>query len=300
MKKKAVQKIRFLCSIEMLLLLLTPCVHPLSMEVFADPVTIQEYRQRLPILENNSELTAVPAPSLKFENDVDREQIEQEIRENIGKLDENGKQFKDYANSGSHNQNPAEGVSNQYAAEDLEPQTEPQLQDNPLNELEGRDGRTLDIHGTDNVITGYVYEGMTYETTFGASTQNPFYSEPATESATGTVSADALKIEGSTSYIITIDASTGAVYTEDGSKSTGDSEEQSQGGFVMAWSQKKPGYAGIAPGSVISQGHPGIVIGIGGLAAIILIALLIYRKKKNTRVPSEDKEKERTKNTDEV
>ena len=145
MKKKAVQKIRFLCSIEMLLLLLTPCVHPLSMEVFADPVTIQEYRQRLPILENNSGLTAVPAPSLKFENDVDREQIEQEIRENIGKLDENGKQFKDYANSGSHNQNPAEGVSNQYAAEDLEPQTEPQLQDNPLNELEGRDGRTLDM-----------------------------------------------------------------------------------------------------------------------------------------------------------
>lgn len=298
MKKKAVQKIWILCSIEMLLLLLTPCVHPLSMEVFADPVTIQEYRQRLPILENNSELTAVPAPSLKFENDVDREQIEQEIRENIGKLDENGKQFKDYANSGSHNQNQAEGVSIQYAAEDLEPQTEPQLQDNPLNELEGRDGRTLDIHGTDNVITGYVYEGRTYETTFGASTQNPFYSEPATESATGTVSANIFNVLGPTSYEVYVE--TGAVYTEDGSESTGDSEAQSQGGFVIAWSQKKPGYAGIAPGSVISQGHPGIVIGIGGLAAITLIALLIYRKKKNTRVPSEDKEKERTKNTDEV
>ena len=90
---------------------------------------------------------------------------------------------------------------------------------------------------SDNVITGYVYEGMTYETTFGASTQNPFYSEPATESATGTVSANIFNVLGPTSYEVYVE--TGAVYTEDGSESTGDSEAQSQGGDSLWPGAKK-------------------------------------------------------------
>ncbi len=337
--KRIVRKITIILFIFMVPTLLIPCAPQLLPEAFAEGMTINDWRQQSENNGNNptndkfKELIDKTISTSGGSVDVDREQINQEIQENVRNIEDNvllNFNSKSLNSPGAQLQSAGEKTRN--IIERWDPQTGVETLKNGLQELADREGINLRIDENDNITMSFVYEGTTYSITTSAAVNiseeiKKQLDENRKQALIETAPSGAGIKEQPPIFtgkaIIAIDASTSAACTTVSFDSQnlsygkacanpyhtatcpkcGLGHDKGSGGFQVGFSSCSDSFhSKICPdcgakdylmdytgtGSAISQGHPEIVFGIGGLAVGFIAAMLIFRKKKNTPALDED------------
>ena len=347
--KRTTRKIAIILSIVMLLVVLTSCTKQVPSELaVGTTMTINDWQQLPADSGNNSNVTessitntlnmlkeTVNKVSPDTTTEVDKEQIQQEIKESVGNIDENSSlNF-----NGKLSSSPEKSL--QFVSKEVRNIMEssgPEFSEDAkmeLQKLADRGGMNIEIDEIDNVVVSYVFQGKTYTTTCAVrfpeydrlDSQNYIGGSPTatTEhtisfSAGQTIGLDhaattTYSIDTGKEMIITA-ATSGGIDTDvvpiviSNFPQTGPQTEKDQilsqftdpikirsgegsnsqnsgvsltigNGTRKNLNTQGDGNITFGPGAVISQGHPEIVFGIGGLVVGFFTAMLIFRKKKN-------------------
>lgn len=305
--KQTVRKISIILFMAMLLVLMTSCAKQVPSELtVGTTMTLNDGQSVSP---GNNEVS----PSGLDENNIDREKILQEINESLMNLDDEALLTfnSNLSNYGQHVQKAA-GTSN--TIENLDQGIVAETQSKNLQELANRNGVDINLDESDDIIISFVKAGKTYTTT--AAAQLPEFDSMAsqiyiidTSSVLGEQIRQGIEKESTTSYAV----GSGDTFVIQ-STTTGQIEENpilisdfpqtghnteidrilseftnnilAPGERSNAQSTGDPMIMG--PGSVITQGHPEIVFGVGGIVIGFFTAMFIFRKKKSLPANNED------------
>ena len=236
--------------------------------------------------------------------DIDREKIQQEIDESINSIDENAlphNNLKFSNNAGSETLKHVSTAANELI-DSWDPKTGVDTLESSLQELANREGVTLNIEDTDTITISYVHAGKTYTTS--TNIKNVNFMEALYNSCHHRYSNGVCTICGK--------ACENSFHAEV-CPWCGENYKNTVGNyrFGVYATCNNPFHSEVCPecgmaantkttGSAISQGHPEIVFGIGGLAVGFLAAMLIFRKRNSTPATAKDKADEIKNNNDEI